>query len=70
MEATLVELPDPRLLRAIQERDQEREQRIRFQRAAQALKNRCDQLQRQVQRLTTDRAAIANRPSRESARRS
>jgi hypothetical protein len=62
----MVELPDPRLLRAIQERDAERTERIHHQRAAQALKLRVDQLQRQVSQLTTDRAAVTNRPSRES----
>ena len=66
----MVELPDPKLLKAVQERDEERGQRIRYQRAAHALKLQVGQLRRQIQQLTLDRAAIVNRLSRESARRS
>jgi hypothetical protein len=70
MELAMVEPPDPKLLKAIRDLDTERTERIRYQRAAQALKLQVGQLRRQVQQLTTDRAAIQNRLSRESARRS
>jgi hypothetical protein len=61
--------PDPKLLRLVMERDQEREQRIRYQRAAQAWKNKAAQLQRRVQTLTRDHAAAVNRASRAEARK-
>jgi hypothetical protein len=61
----MVELPDPKLLKAVQERDEERGQRIRYQRAAHALKLQVDQLRRQVRQLALDRAVVVNRASRD-----
>jgi hypothetical protein len=66
----MVEEADPKLLKAIRELEAERSERIRMTQVAHALKLQVNQLKRQVQQFTTDRAAIANRLSRESDRRS
>jgi hypothetical protein len=61
----MVEPPDPRLLKVVAELDSERAERIRYQRAALALKLQVGQLRRQIQRLTLDQAAIVNQRKRE-----
>jgi hypothetical protein len=62
----MVDQPHPQLLRAVQERDRERErqERIRFQRIAGVLRLQNERLQRQVQQLTMDRANLANAVTR------
>lgn len=60
----MVEPVNPKLLQAVLERDAERERRIHFQRAAGALKLRCEKLQQQVRQLTLDKAVqTARRPA-------
>jgi hypothetical protein len=56
---------DPRLLKAVRERDQERQERIRIARVAQALKLQNEKLRRQVREITTDAAVRANSRSSE-----
>jgi hypothetical protein len=65
----MVEQVDPRLLKLVMERDQEREQRIHFQRAAHALKVQNEKLRRQMRQLTLDHAATTNRLARTEARK-
>ena len=55
---------DPRLLKAVRERDQERQERIRIARVAQVLKLQNEKLRRQVRQLTTDAAVRVNSPWR------
>ena len=55
---------DPRLLKAVRERDQERQERIRVTRVAQALKLQNEKLRRQVREITTDAAVRTNSPTR------
>jgi hypothetical protein len=57
----MVEQPNPQLLRAVMERDAERERRIHFQRAAHALKVQNSELRRRIQRLTRDHGTVVNR---------
>jgi hypothetical protein len=56
---------DPRLLKAVRERDQERQERIRVTRVAQALKLQNEKLRRQVREITTDAAVRTNSRSSE-----
>jgi hypothetical protein len=65
----MVELPDRKLLKAIQERDAERTERIRFQRAAHALRLQVGQLRRQLQHAAINTAAVTNQRSRERIQR-
>jgi len=58
---------DPRLLKAVRERDQERQVRIRIARVAQALKLQNEKLRRQVRQITADAAVRANACSSEPA---
>ena len=65
METIMVTDVDPRLLKAVRERDQERQERIRVTRVAQALKLHIDKLRRQVREITTDAAVRSNSRSSE-----
>jgi hypothetical protein len=56
---------DPRSLKAVRERDQERQERIRVARVAQALKLQNEKLRRQVREITADAAVRANSRSSE-----
>jgi hypothetical protein len=49
---------DPQLLKAVRERDAERQARLRAERAAQALKLQNEQLRRRVAILTADKAKL------------
>jgi hypothetical protein len=65
----MVEQVDARLLKLVMERDQEREQRIRYMRAAHLLKAQNGRLRLQVQRLTRDHAVAVNRASKAEHRK-
>jgi hypothetical protein len=54
MERLMVADIDPRLLKLVRERDQERQERIRLARVAQALKLQNEKLRREVHQLSTD----------------
>jgi hypothetical protein len=54
-----------RLLKAVRERDQERQERIRLTRVAQALKLQNEKLRSQVREITTDAAVRTNSRSSE-----
>jgi hypothetical protein len=61
----MVELADPRLLRMVQQADEERTRRIRAERQAVALRLQVTKLRQQVKQLTTDARPIRdNAPSR------
>jgi hypothetical protein len=60
----MVEEPDPRLIRLVQDLDKERQERIRLRRVAGALKLQNERLQRRVQQLTMDRAHLSNAVTR------
>jgi hypothetical protein len=62
MERIVVPDIDPRLLKAVRERDQERQERIRITRVAQALKLQNEKLRREVRQLTADGAVRVNQP--------
>jgi hypothetical protein len=64
MEERMVEPPDPKLVKLVQQLDAERAEKVHYRRAAAPLKGQNSQLRRQIQRLTCDHAAVVNRANR------
>jgi hypothetical protein len=65
----MVEQVDPRLIKLVMERDQERAERIRMTHVATGLRNLNTQLNRRIRQLTRDHAMAINRATRTEHRK-